>query len=166
VRELSREDVEKDVTFVGFIIISCPLKPDSKAVVREIRDASHHVSLSIFHHHLSSSHPASSASMTDSELQCGCVLHIAHISSSSFCLLLVVRVSCVSVNLLLMVRVSCVSVNLLLMVRVSCVSVNLLLLGDRKVKQTHSLSPEIFISSKSLYCKHSTRQKRSSRVRQ
>ena len=139
-RELSREDVEKDVTFVGFIIISCPLKPDSKAVVREIRDASHHVSLSIFHHHLSSSHPASSASMTDSELQCGCVLHIAHISSSSFCLLLVVRVSCVSVNLLL--------------------------LGDRKVKQTHSLSPEIFISSKSLYCKHSTRQKRSSRVRQ
>ena len=152
-RELSREDVEKDVTFVGFIIISCPLKPDSKAVVREIRDASHHVSLSIFHHHLSSSHPASSASMTDSELQCGCVLHIAHISSSSFCLLLVVRVSCVSVNLLLMVRVSCVSVNLLL-------------LGDRKVKQTHSLSPEIFISSKSLYCKHSTRQKRSSRVRQ
>jgi len=45
VRELSREDIEKDLTFVGFVIISCPLKPDSKAVVREIRDASHHVSL-------------------------------------------------------------------------------------------------------------------------
>jgi len=44
VRELSREDIEKDLTFVGFIIISCPLKPDSKAVVKEIRDASHHVS--------------------------------------------------------------------------------------------------------------------------
>jgi len=43
VRELSREDIEKDLMFVGFIIISCPLKPDSKAVVREIRDASHHV---------------------------------------------------------------------------------------------------------------------------
>lgn len=43
VRELSREDIEKDLTFVGFVIISCPLKPDSKAVVREIRDASHHV---------------------------------------------------------------------------------------------------------------------------
>jgi len=45
VRELSREDIEKDLVFVGFIIISCPLKPDSKAVVKEIRDASHHVSL-------------------------------------------------------------------------------------------------------------------------
>jgi len=49
VRELSREDVEKDFTFVGFIVISCPLKPDSKAVVREIHDASHHVGLSIVH---------------------------------------------------------------------------------------------------------------------
>lgn len=43
VREIKREDVECDLTFVGFVIISCPLKPDSKAVVKEILQASHKV---------------------------------------------------------------------------------------------------------------------------
>lgn len=43
VREMKREDVETDLTFVGFVIISCPLKPDSKAIVKEIIQASHKV---------------------------------------------------------------------------------------------------------------------------
>ncbi|XP_054714931.1 endoplasmic reticulum transmembrane helix translocase-like [Uloborus diversus] len=43
VRTLTREDIEKELTFVGFVIISCPLKSDSKAVIREIQAASHHV---------------------------------------------------------------------------------------------------------------------------
>ncbi|XP_076238087.1 endoplasmic reticulum transmembrane helix translocase [Calliopsis andreniformis] len=42
-RELTREDLEKNLTFAGFVIISCPLKPDSKAVIREILNASHSV---------------------------------------------------------------------------------------------------------------------------
>lgn len=43
VRELKREDVEQDLTFAGFVIISCPLKPDSKGAIKEIVRASHKV---------------------------------------------------------------------------------------------------------------------------
>ncbi|XP_055684962.1 endoplasmic reticulum transmembrane helix translocase [Lutzomyia longipalpis] len=42
-REIKREDVEKDLTFVGFVVISCPLKPDSKSIIKEIIQASHKV---------------------------------------------------------------------------------------------------------------------------
>lgn len=42
-RELTREDLEKNLNFAGFVIISCPLKPDSKAVIKEIVNASHTV---------------------------------------------------------------------------------------------------------------------------
>ena len=44
-RELSREEVENDLTFAGFVIISCPLKPDSKSVIREIMSSSHHLTM-------------------------------------------------------------------------------------------------------------------------
>lgn len=43
VREMKREDVEKDLTFAGFVIISCPLKADSKSAIKEIVKASHKV---------------------------------------------------------------------------------------------------------------------------
>lgn len=41
VRDLTREDIEKDLKFSGFIIISCPLKTDSKSVVKELLHSSH-----------------------------------------------------------------------------------------------------------------------------
>ncbi|XP_068620911.1 endoplasmic reticulum transmembrane helix translocase [Battus philenor] len=43
IRDLSRENVECDLTFVGFVIISCPLKNDSKKAISEIVHASHSV---------------------------------------------------------------------------------------------------------------------------
>lgn len=43
VRELKREDVESNLTFAGFVIISCPMKPDSKNVIKELIQASHKV---------------------------------------------------------------------------------------------------------------------------
>ena len=45
IRDMTREEVEKDLRFVGFVIISCPLKPDTKSVIREIMSSSHHITM-------------------------------------------------------------------------------------------------------------------------
>ena len=44
-RDLTREQVECKLKFTGFVVISCPLKPDSKRVIQEIINSSHHVSI-------------------------------------------------------------------------------------------------------------------------
>ena len=64
-RDLKREDVEKELTFVGFVVISCPLKPDSKSVVREILHASHHITMITGDNPLTACHVASQLKMID-----------------------------------------------------------------------------------------------------
>jgi hypothetical protein len=43
VKDVPRESLEEGLHFAGFVVISCPLKPDSKSVIKEILNASHQV---------------------------------------------------------------------------------------------------------------------------
>jgi cation-transporting ATPase 13A1 len=40
-----REQAESDLEFVGFIIADCPLKPDTKALIQELRESNHEVKM-------------------------------------------------------------------------------------------------------------------------
>ncbi|CAF3962733.1 unnamed protein product [Adineta steineri] len=41
----TRNSVECKLEFCGFVVLSCPLKPDSKAMIRELRHSSHHLTM-------------------------------------------------------------------------------------------------------------------------
>lgn len=40
-----REEAEKDLEFCGFIVAECPLKPDTKDIIQELKDSSHEVKM-------------------------------------------------------------------------------------------------------------------------
>lgn len=45
VHELKRTDIENNLTFAGFLVISCPLKEHTKHSVKCLQDSSHHVTI-------------------------------------------------------------------------------------------------------------------------
>ncbi|VDO18536.1 unnamed protein product [Heligmosomoides polygyrus] len=44
-RDTKREVLEAGLRFAGFVVISCPLKPDTKAMIKEIVESSHKVAM-------------------------------------------------------------------------------------------------------------------------
>lgn len=49
INKLHRTEVESGLTFAGFLVFHCPLKPDAVAALKMLADSSHRVSL-ILHH--------------------------------------------------------------------------------------------------------------------
>ncbi|XP_022688555.1 manganese-transporting ATPase 13A1-like isoform X3 [Varroa jacobsoni] len=44
-REMTRDQVESQLQFCGFLVVSCPIKKDSLQAIRQIRHSSHHVTI-------------------------------------------------------------------------------------------------------------------------
>ena len=44
-QKYTREEAEKDLIFCGFVVAECPLKPDTKAIIKELAEASHEIKM-------------------------------------------------------------------------------------------------------------------------
>ena len=44
INKLHREEVESQLTFAGFLVFHCPLKPDAVETLKMLADSSHRVS--------------------------------------------------------------------------------------------------------------------------
>ena len=44
-KEKERSQIERDLLFAGFLVLDCPLKPDSRRVIKELRTTGHQVKM-------------------------------------------------------------------------------------------------------------------------
>ncbi|KAI8923853.1 hypothetical protein BC831DRAFT_403236 [Entophlyctis helioformis] len=58
IRDMTREQTEKDLVFAGFLIFYCPLKPDSVEAIRMLNESSHRVVMITGDNALTASHIA------------------------------------------------------------------------------------------------------------
>jgi cation-transporting ATPase 13A1 len=43
IKGTGRDSIERDLTFAGFLVLDCPLKPDTKKIMNELKDSGHQV---------------------------------------------------------------------------------------------------------------------------
>uniref|UniRef100_A0A0N5AJ36 Cation-transporting ATPase n=1 Tax=Syphacia muris TaxID=451379 RepID=A0A0N5AJ36_9BILA len=68
IRETKREDFETELNFAGFVVISCPLKKDTKSMIKEIVESSHNVVMITGDNPLTACHVAKVLHFTDKNL--------------------------------------------------------------------------------------------------
>ncbi|CAD6194217.1 unnamed protein product [Caenorhabditis auriculariae] len=68
-RDKKREQLEQNLRFSGFVVISCPLKPDTKSMIKEIIDSSHSVAMITGDNPLTACHVAEVLKFTKKSLK-------------------------------------------------------------------------------------------------
>ena len=68
INDLKRENVESGLTFAGFLVLQCPLKPDAKEAVRMLNESSHRVVMITGDNPLTAVHVAHQVEIVDREV--------------------------------------------------------------------------------------------------
>lgn len=68
INSLQREEVESELTFAGFLVLQCPLKPDAKKTVQMLNESSHRVVMITGDNPLTACHVAREVEIIDREV--------------------------------------------------------------------------------------------------